>query len=468
MVMTTDDHRTDGLDLFFNPKSVAIIGASETVRFGYATTKYLLNSKFKTFPVNLNKKTVFDHKTYKNVNDIPEPIELAIILVGNEYVLQVIKDCIKKGVKGIILETAGFAETGIKRFVDYQQEIKEIAKKANVRIIGPNCIGVSDFYTEFTSGDVDFTKMRKGNISVIAQSGVLGNIFIDWASAGQNMGISKAITLGNKIDVNEIDMLQYLDKDPTTKVITLYLEGVNEGAEFIKTLKNMTKPIIVLKNGRTDWGLKAIQSHTGSLAGNDKIFDAVVNQHPCIFRVNNFYEMFNVAQIFASQPLPNGNNVAVITGSGSLGSLACDEIKRLGLNLAKLDENTIKIMQEVSPEWVSLKNPVDLGPSMASTLIPSQKAVFKDSNVNCVLFIFSVPRWPFEKFWLSITPWIRQFKKLSEKFRKPCAIVVYGSRWMYDFVLKSCIKFNIPVMDRISHALMAFRMMYDYNFSLQS
>jgi len=125
-------------------------------------------------------------------------------------------------------------------------------------------------------------------------------------------------------------------------------------------------------------------------------------------------------------------------------------------------------MQEVSPEWVSLKNPVDLGPSMASTLIPSQKAVFKDSNVNCVLFIFSVPRWPFEKFWLSITPWIRQFKKLSEKFRKPCAIVVYGSRWMYDFVLKSCIKFNIPVMDRISHALMAFRMMYDYNFSLQS
>ena len=282
------------LNVFFNPKSVAIIGASDKFKFGYATTKYLLNSKFKTFPVNINKQEIHGHKTFKNIKDIPEEIELAIILVGNEYVLQTVKDCVEKGVKGIIIEAAGFAETGEDRFIKIQNEIEKIAKNSQVRIIGPNCIGVNDFNNQFSSADMDFDHVIKGKIAVIAQSGVLGNIFIDWA-LDKGIGFSKTITIGNKVDVDEVDLLNYLNNDLETKVITLYLEGTNRGKEFLKTLKNMEKPVIILKNGKSEIGSKAVNSHTGSMAGNDKIYEAVINQYPKIFRVNNFYEMFNIA-----------------------------------------------------------------------------------------------------------------------------------------------------------------------------
>ena len=333
------------LDFFFNPKTIAIIGASDSLRFGFWCTKYLLNSKFKTYPVHLYKDEIFGHKTYKNIKEIPEDIDLVIVLVGNDSVVQVVKNCVDKDVKGIIIETAGFAETGIKKCVQYQEELEEIVKNSNVRILGPNCVGVTNFYNEFTSSDVDFSKTVKGNIGIIAQSGVLGNVFIDWASVGQKIGLSKVVTLGNKIDVDEIDMIQYLENDSDTKVITIYLEGVKRGDAFIEVLKKITKPILILKNGRSELGSRAIKSHTGTLAGNDRIFDAVFKQYPCIFRVDNFYEMFNIAQVFALQPLPRGNNVAIITASGSIGILSCEELERQELILAKLEEETIYLVK---------------------------------------------------------------------------------------------------------------------------
>ncbi|GAG99252.1 unnamed protein product, partial [marine sediment metagenome] len=203
------------LDVFFNPKSIAIVGASDTFKFGYTMTNYLLNSNFKTYPVNIHKDIIFGHKVFKNINDIPADIELAIIVVRNEFVLQIVKDSVKKGVKGIIIETAGFAETGIEKFVKIQEEIEIIAKNSNVRIIGPNCVGVTNFNNKFTTTEIDFDQsIEGGTISIIAQSGVLGNIFVEW-SASQKIGFSKTITLGNKVDVDEIDMLEYLEKDPS-------------------------------------------------------------------------------------------------------------------------------------------------------------------------------------------------------------------------------------------------------------
>jgi len=458
------------LNVFFDPKSVVIIGASDSFKFGYATTKYLLNSKFKTFPVNIKKQRIHGHKTFKNVKEIPEEIELAIILVGNEYVLQVVKDCVEKGVKGIIIETAGFAETGVEKYIKIQNEIEKIAKNSQVRIIGPNCIGVTDFNNQFSSADMDFDQVIKGKIAVIAQSGVLGNIFIDWAN-DKGIGFSKTITIGNKVDVDEVDLLDYLNKDPETKIITLYLEGTNRGTEFIKTLKNMEKPVLILKNGKSEIGSKAVNSHTGSMAGNDKIYEAVIKQNPRIFRVNNFYEMFNIAHVFATQPLPTGKNIAIITGSGSLGAVACDEIEEQGLNLANLSDSTISVIKSVIPNWVSIRGTIDLGPSIFQTFVPTVEAIFKDRNVDSILYIFSVPRWPLQMMGSMATNWANQhftlIKELTQKFQKPCVCVYFGSRWTFEFLRKAASSSNseviIPIMSRIKHAIKAFKMMYEFN-----
>ena len=446
---------------FFNPKTIAIIGASEAFKFGYGPTHYLLNSNFKTYPVNLTKNEIFGHKAYKNVKDIPDDIDLALIIVGNDNVLQAVKDCVEKRVKGIIIETAGFAETGIDKYIKIQKEIEQIAKHSKVRIIGPNCVGVTNFINGFTTSEVDVNKIVKGNISIIAQSGVLGNVVIDWAIS-EKIGFSKAITLGNKVDIDEIDMLEYLQEDPDTTVITIYLEDVRRGKEFLSVLKKITKPIIVLKNGRSESGAIAIRSHTASIAGNDRIFDAILKQNPNVFRVNNFYQMFDIAHAFATQPLPKGKNIVVITGSGSMGIIACDEIERQGLILAKLDQNTINSMKQVAPNWVSVKNPVDLGPSQFNTFVPSLKAVLSDNNVDCLLFIFTVPQMPLETWNLSITQHLRHLKNFSKEFKKPCIICVFGSRWVYEYVLKDAVKFKIPVMTQIKYAIKAFKMMYEF------
>ena len=463
------------IDIFFNPKTVVIIGASDNYKFGYATTKYLLESNFKTYPVNIKKKEIHGHETYKNIKDIPDEIELAIIIVGNEKVLQAVMDCIEKGVRSIIIEAAGFAETGIDKYIKLQNHIAELAKNAKIRIIGPNCIGVTNFNNKFTTADMDFDNITKGKVSVIAQSGVLGNIFIDWA-VDQGIGFSKAATIGNKLDVDEIDLLDYLNKDPETKVITLYLEGTKRGKEFKSILKTMKKPVIILKNGRSEIGSRAVNSHTGSLAGDDKIYEAVFNQNQGIFRVDNFYEMFNIANVFDSQPLPKGKKVAIITGSGSLGALACDEIEQQHLNLASLNESTINQIKAIIPNWVSIRGTIDLGPSLFETFIPSTKAIFEDENVDCILYIFSVPRWPLQMMGKMALNIVKEHFKLAMKLvrdhKKPFVCVCFGSRWTFEFLKKlsvsSDFSFKIPLMTRIKHAVKALKFMYQYYQSLES
>ncbi|MFX1310473.1 MAG: acetate--CoA ligase family protein [Promethearchaeota archaeon] len=458
------------MDVFFDPKSIAIIGASDSFKFGYTTTKYLLDSKFKTFPVNIKKQEIHGHKTFKNINDIPEEIDLGIILVGNEFVLQAVMDCVKKGVKGIIIESAGFAETGVEKYIKIQEDIERVAKESKVRIIGPNCIGVTNFNNQFTTADMSFDQASSGKVAVIAQSGVLGNIFIDWAT-DKGISFSKTITIGNKVDVDEVDLLKYLNTDPETKVIALYLEGTKRGKELFETFKNMDKPVLILKNGKSNIGSKAVSSHTGSIAGSNEIYDAVIKQNPGIFRVNNFYEMFNIAHVFATQPLPKGKKVAIITGSGSLGALACDEIEQQGLILADLSGHTISLIKSVIPNWVSIKGTTDLGPSIFQTFEPTIKAIFEDKNVDCILYIFSIPRWPLQMMGSMAINWAKQhfilIKELTQKFNKPCVCVCFGSGWTFDFLRKAAssskLEVEIPIMSRIKHAIIAFKMMYEFN-----
>ncbi|MFX1479958.1 MAG: acetate--CoA ligase family protein [Promethearchaeota archaeon] len=468
-------NNTSDMDVFFNPKTVAIIGASEKPKFGIGTTTYLLNSNFKTYPVNINSDLIFGHKAYKNVKEIPDKVDLAIIIVSNQFVLQSVKDCIEKGVKGIIIESAGFAETGSTKYAEIQNEIEQLAKESKVRIIGPNCIGLTNFYNDFTTSDMDFNQAIKGHIAVVAQSGVLGNVFIDWANS-QGIGFSKAITIGNKVDVDEVDLLTYLNNDPDTKVISVYLEGTKRGKDLKSVLGKMKKPVIILKNGRSDIGSRAVNSHTSSIAGNDKIYDALFKQYPQVFRVDDFYELFNIANVFATQPLPKGNKVVIITGSGSLGALACDEITKQGLKLANLNKTTIDKIKSVIPDWVSIGGTIDLGPSMFQTFIPTINAIFGDDEVDCVLYIFSVPRVPLQRtasFGLDgIREQFKALKKSAEEFKKPCIIVTFGSRWVFDFVHEAASYSNsiltIPIMTRTNQAIKAFKMMYEYNKSLHA
>ncbi len=456
---------TNNLGVFFNPKSIAIIGASDTFKFGYAMTNYLLSSEFKTYPVNIKKKEILGHKAFKSIIDIPDTIELAIIIVPNDQVLDAVKDCVKKQVKGIIIETAGFAETGIEKYIKIQQAIEKIAHATKIRIIGPNCVGITNFKNKFTTTEIEFTKvLDAGKISIIAQSGVLGNIFIDWG-ASQKIAFSKSITLGNKVDVDEVDMLEFLENDADTEVITLYLEGVKRGKKLLEVLRNLTKPVIILKNGRSEIGSNAIKSHTGSIAGDDKIFDAIFKQFSGIYRVNNFFEMFDIAQVFATQPLMSGKNIAIITASGSLGALACDEIQKVGLNLAPLNELTKESMKLIAPNWTSLRNPVDLGPSLLMTFKPALKALMNDENVDAILYIFTVPRKPLEDFSIPITPQLSEIRNYVKRFKKPLIICVFGSRWVLDYFLKDSTRYQIPIMTRVDHAIKAFKMMYDFKNS---
>ena len=454
------------MEVFFDPKSIALIGASESLKFGYWTTEYLLKSKFKTYPVNPNKDYVFGYKSYKNILEIPDVIDLAIIIIKNTKVLESVRDCVKKKVKGIIIETAGFAETGVREYIKIQEEIENMVKSSGIRIVGPNCVGITNFYNKFTSAEIDFNEtLEGGKISIIAQSGVLGNIFIEWGS-DQKIRFSKSITLGNKVDVDEIDMLQYLENDPTTKVITIYLEGTKRGKDLLSVLRNMTKPVLILKNGRTDVGSRAIKSHTGSIAGNDKIYDILFKQFPNIFRVNDFFEMFNIAQVFATQSLPKDKHIAIITTSGSLGILACDLIEKEGLEIALLDKETISDLKSISPAWTSITNPVDLGPSLFNTFRPALKALMEDHNVNALLYIFAVPKKPIKSFSLSLVPHLRDIKNMSKNSGKPVIICVFGSRWILDYFLEHAAKFQIPIMTQIHHAVKAFKMMYDFKKSI--
>jgi acetyltransferase len=233
----------------------------------------------------------------------------------------------------------------------------------------------------------------------------------------------------------------------------------------------MEKPVLILKNGKTEIGSKAVNSHTGSMAGNDLIYDAVIKQACGVFRVNNFYEMFNIANVFANQPLPKGKNIAIITGSGSLGALACDEIEKQKMNLSQLNEKTISLIKSIIPNWVSIRGTIDLGPSIFETFEPSIKAIFEDNHVDSILYIFSVPRWPLQMMGSIASNWAtHQFNlinNLTIKYKKPCVCVCFGSTWTFNFLKKSAtstnLEFKIPIMIRIKHAIKAFRMMYEYN-----
>ncbi|MEM3593310.1 MAG: CoA-binding protein [Candidatus Jordarchaeaceae archaeon] len=460
------------LETFFSPKSVAIIGASEKLRFGYFVTKSILaRTDLKAYPVHISADRVMGVKAYKSVKDIPEVVDLAIFLVPSEAAPTAMRECAEKGIKHVIVLSAGFAEVdevGKQR----QEEIVRIARENGIRVIGPNCVGVTNVSNRFTTAEIDIDSLKEGGVAFIAQSGIFGTVIIDWAAAN-DFGLSKIVTLGNKCDVDEVDLLNYLEKDDKTRVICLYLEGIKRGRgrEFIETFKRVSrnKPILVLKSGRTQAGARAVRSHTGSLAGDDRIFDAVLKQTGAV-RVDSVEELLDFAKVLATQPLPKNGGIAIITNSGSLAAMTCDELEKLHMELASFEPQTTEKMKKIAPYWTSIKNPVDIGPAMLQVGSQILEAVLEDKNVGCLLIISSPPGILVKKngMGLDLVPFYKVYKRIIDKHREKT--IIFSSFGDYDTVQAAKEVFEksgIPVISSVQIAARAIAALYQYKKYLE-
>jgi acetyl coenzyme A synthetase (ADP forming)-like protein len=382
------------LDPFFRPESVAVIGASrEPRKFGHVIFKNFVESEFKgkTYPVNPKAETILGFKAYPSVKAIPSELDLAVIAVPAASVPSIIDECVSKNVRAAIVVSGGFREIGAKG-EQLELEIRKKSKDSGLRIIGPNCIGVYDPLNHVDTLFLPRYRLRRpkqGPIAFVSQSGAFGSAVLDWA-ASQDIGISKFISIGNKIDVDEVDLLNYLADDPSTKCITLYVESIGRGREFLKTASQVAKnkPLVVLKGGLTNDGASAALSHTGSLAGSAKVCEGAFEQAGAI-QALTVDELFDYARALAYQPIPKAQKeIAIVTNGGGFGVISTDEASELGLRLAKFSPETTKTLQEKLPEYSTVRNPLDLvGDADVERYRTALNAISSDSNVGIILVI---------------------------------------------------------------------------------
>jgi len=349
--------------VFLSPKSIAVIGASDKQgSVGRAITSNIMNGyKGIVYPISPTRETVFDQKAYKSVLDVPDSIDLAVVITKNTIVPIVLEECGKKKIKGAIVITAGFKEVD-EEGKKLEQKLKDIATKYGVKVIGPNCLGVMNLEPQ-TMMNSTFLKItpKSGKIALVSQSGAICAALVEDASA-QGIGFSAVVSMGNKADMTEIDILKMLADHEQTKVIVMYLEDMGDGQEFLKVCKQITKnnkkPILVLKSGRSPEGAKAAMSHTGALMGSDEIYDAVIKQSGAI-RVDTMEELFDYATAFSKQPLPTEGDLVIVSNAGGPAIISTDSCSKLGIKMAKIEEIRPKI-DAVIPPWGSSRNPVDI------------------------------------------------------------------------------------------------------------
>ena len=386
---------SENLDSIFRPRSIAIVGTSRKEgTIGRQILHNLVTYGFKgpVYPVNPNAEYVNSIKCYPSVSAIPDQVDLAIIVIPKEFVLTVIDECSEKGVKVVVVISAGFKEIGEKG-VKLEKELVKKIKGYNMRLIGPNCMGVinteSDIKMDATFGS---TLPLKGNVGFMSQSGALGNIILEYADE-LKIGFSKFVSMGNKADVSGNDLLLDFEDDENTKIILMYLESFGNPRKFTKIARRVTKkkPIIAVKAGRTLAGAKAASSHTGALAGLDVAVDALFDQ--CgVLRATSIEEIFDLALAFSNQPLPEGNRVAIVTNAGGPGIIATDACVSLGLQMSNFEDESYRALKDILPEEASYQNPVDiLGDGGPERYEKSLDIVLRDKNVDSVIAIFVPP-----------------------------------------------------------------------------
>ncbi|HET6428841.1 MAG TPA: acetate--CoA ligase family protein [Phycisphaerae bacterium] len=386
----------DPLDGIFNPQSIAVLGVTQTPgTVPYDIFYNILASGYKgvLFPVAPGKRSISAVPAYRYVNDIPGPVDLAVIVFPAQVVERAIAECGEKGIRSAIIISAGFREVGPRGF-EREQRVKLLCADHGIAMIGPNCLGVINTDPATVLNASFARKMpAKGRIAFLSQSGALCTAVLDYAR-GKSIGFSKFVSFGNKAGVTEIDLLDYLHRDDQTDVILLYLEELRNGRALIEAARRITrgdhpKPILAIKSGRTPQGADAASSHTGSLAAEDAICEAVFRDAG-IIRVNSIEELFNTAILLDYQPMPAGNRVAIVTNAGGPGVMATDAAVGYGLEIPRFDAATTDKLQASLPAAANIKNPVDvIGDARADRYMSALAAVLDDPNVDQVLVILT-------------------------------------------------------------------------------
>jgi len=382
---------TLNLNKIFNPKSIAIIGASdEEGTVGYALMKNFKELGFegKIYPVNIRKTEIMGLKAYQSVEQILEPVDLAVIATPASTVPDIVEQCGKCGIKGLVIISAGFKEIGSEGR-ELENKIIELKKKYDLRIIGPNCLGV--IRPSMKMNATFISRMPKpGNIAFISQSGALGSAALDYA-IHENFGFSNFVSVGSMIDADFGDLIDYFGTDPKTRSILMYIEGLSDARKFMSAARHFarTKPIIVVKAGKFSESAKAAASHTGSLTGEDNIYDAAFKRAG-IVRVNEIADLFNAAEVLGMQPLPKGPSLAIITNAGGPGVMATDALIAQGGKVAKLSQETMETLNGFLPHFWSHGNPIDiLGDAHADRYKATIEACLKDEGVDGILIIYT-------------------------------------------------------------------------------
>ncbi len=442
--------KTDLHDLFY-PKSVAVIGASGVPgKLGWNVFTNLVSHKFqgRLYPINPRADEIHGIKAYPRISAVPEPVDVAIILVSAGMTPEVVEECCECGVRYIVVESAGFAELG-EAGKQIEEQMKKIADRYGVRLLGPNCSGIINTHCSMVQSIGIVDALCKGNIGLISQAGV--------CAAGMLWGLRHIMdfgiiaTIGNKLDINETDILEAVSKDENVNVICMYLESVKAGRRFLDVAKRITreKPIVVLKSGRTEAGKKAVASHTASLAGNDQIFSAVFRQGG-ILRARDYEHMFNLARTISKQPFPDRDGVFIITYAGSLGVIAADAITDNGMRLSELEPHLKERLKSLLPDYVCGMNPVDYTFSQdAETVRKTIEIGVESEDVGSFIVVLQAE---------ILGSYVDTLKNIDYR-GKPIIACVAGKEFALDDVIKME-KAGIPVLSTPEQVADALAVMY--------
>ena len=450
------------MDVFFKPRSVAVIGASGTPgKLGYVIVKNIADSDFagEVYPVNPKSDEILGYKVYRSVTEIPGDVDLVVTALPTpKLTVETVEECAKKGVKAVIIESAGFAEIGGEGKV-FQQQIVDIAKKNNIRVMGPNCSGIVS--RDIVTSIYPMTKkVPRGNVVLIGQSGLLAAGMTSDMVENESLNINKVCSIGNKCDVNENDLLEYFGNDDGVDVISMYLETVTDGRNLTRIAKKVAakKPVIFLSGGRTEAGARAAASHTGSIASNARIVEAAIKQTGMIM-ADDFAELKDFAKVFSTQPLPKGNRIAVITLAGSVGVVVSDLCTSFGLELPKLTSETTEKLKDMFETPIG--NPVDLYFSVTKigftkTLETTFPDAFRDPNIDAAIIILA----GFEYTEDAVQKKIIQ--KIVQDVGKPVVICVIVGYNKYKNIIMDEMGKDLPVFPSLISGVKALSKLCEY------
>jgi len=443
------------LNAMFDPESIAVIGASRNPgKIGYAILENLKVSFFgKLYPINPEAVEILGLNSYHSVLDVEEAIDLAIIAVPAESVIKVLKECKKKKLKNIIIISSGFSEIGKK-----ERELDILKEGKGMRIIGPNCLGVlvpNKMDTLFLPRK-RFKRPLDGPIGFLSQSGAIGTAIMD-SIQKKGIGISKFVSYGNAADVTELDLLEYLGNDVSTRSIAMYIESIRDGQGFIKTAKKITphKPIVVLKAGKTEKGSSAVMSHTGKLAGPAEVFSAALKQAG-IIEAKTTEELFDYAKIMAQQPTFTGKNIAIVTNGGGFGVMAADAAMEAGFDVPDLTGDSLRRLKNAFPEHATARNPIDVtGDADTERFNKALEVAFKDNNIDAVVCVLL---WQVPTLEDSLIDSLQDAKMSG----KPFVVISMGSEYTVERS-KKIETLGIPVYTTPERAIKSLKALRDYS-----